>query len=437
MLTQIKVSNFKSFKDATINLEKFNLLIGSNATGKSNFLNIFRFLNDIANLGLNDAISNQGGVKYLKNLKMKNDIPLKLEIKSQRKFGFPIKENEVPFFIEIFNVDYGLSLNFIKDSEYYIIHEYVELKGIIKELNIKNTDKNKKQVINVNNQEKGNEYSITIKISNKNSNDEHDNLEVKLDSKSKIPIKIDNIFPSLILDIIKKQIMENKNISLFQTPLANFPIDWKSIFKNFKFYDIDPKKCKQLTKINGNNQLKENGENLAVVIQEIFNNENQKRKFLNLVRDLIPAVQDISTEKLIDDNSLIFKIKEEYLEDLDDFIPGWMISDGTSNIFSLIIALYFVSSSLTLIEEPERNLHPKIISMLVQMIEESSKKKQVIVTTHDAEILKHTNTENIFFISRNNEGFSTISKPCDNEEVKMFLEEEIGIEDLFIDDLLE
>ncbi|MDR3290684.1 MAG: AAA family ATPase [Methanobrevibacter sp.] len=68
MLTKVKVSNFKSFKDLEIDLKRFNLLIGSNSSGKSNFVSIFRFLNDVANIGLNDAISNQGGIKYLKNL---------------------------------------------------------------------------------------------------------------------------------------------------------------------------------------------------------------------------------------------------------------------------------------------------------------------------------------------------------------------------------
>jgi predicted ATPase len=113
-----------------------------------------------------------------------------------------------------------------------------------------------------------------------------------------------------------------------------------------------------------------------------------------------------------------------------------MISDGTSNILSLIISLFFTNSSLTLIEEPERNLHPKILSRLVHLMEDASNKKQIITTTHNAEILKHMPIENILFISRDDDGFSTITKPANNKDVQMFLDEEIGIEDLFTDDLL-
>lgn len=39
-IKKIKVTNFKSFKDLEIILDKFNVLIGANASGKSNFVQI-------------------------------------------------------------------------------------------------------------------------------------------------------------------------------------------------------------------------------------------------------------------------------------------------------------------------------------------------------------------------------------------------------------
>jgi predicted ATPase len=66
-IKRIEIKNFKSFNDQNIELGQFNILVGANASGKSNFLNIFKFVSDIANYGLNNAISRQGGVKYLIN----------------------------------------------------------------------------------------------------------------------------------------------------------------------------------------------------------------------------------------------------------------------------------------------------------------------------------------------------------------------------------
>ncbi|WP_456439167.1 AAA family ATPase, partial [Caldithrix abyssi] len=66
MITKIDVKNFKSFDHLNIELSNFNVVIGPNASGKSNFVQIFRFLKDIEQLGLENAVSLQGGVEYLR-----------------------------------------------------------------------------------------------------------------------------------------------------------------------------------------------------------------------------------------------------------------------------------------------------------------------------------------------------------------------------------
>ena len=40
----IHVENFKSLKDCTIDFKKFNVLIGVNGAGKTNVLELFRFV---------------------------------------------------------------------------------------------------------------------------------------------------------------------------------------------------------------------------------------------------------------------------------------------------------------------------------------------------------------------------------------------------------
>jgi len=45
-IKKIDVKNFKSFKDLKSALGRFNVLIGVNVSGKSNFVSIFRFLKD-------------------------------------------------------------------------------------------------------------------------------------------------------------------------------------------------------------------------------------------------------------------------------------------------------------------------------------------------------------------------------------------------------
>jgi len=50
-----------NFKDAEANFEQRVFLIGPNASGKSNFLDCFRFLMELATDGLEPAVTKRGG----------------------------------------------------------------------------------------------------------------------------------------------------------------------------------------------------------------------------------------------------------------------------------------------------------------------------------------------------------------------------------------
>jgi AAA15 family ATPase/GTPase len=69
-ITRLQAQNFKSFDTVDVELEDFNVFIGANASGKSNFLSILTFLRDIATEGIENAVSLQGGPNYLRNLQL-------------------------------------------------------------------------------------------------------------------------------------------------------------------------------------------------------------------------------------------------------------------------------------------------------------------------------------------------------------------------------
>ena len=48
MITEIEIENFKSFDKVRLKLGGFNLFIGANASGKSNFFDALRVLQGIA-----------------------------------------------------------------------------------------------------------------------------------------------------------------------------------------------------------------------------------------------------------------------------------------------------------------------------------------------------------------------------------------------------
>jgi len=211
--------------------------------------------------------------------------------------------------------------------------------------------------------------------------------------------------------------------------------------KTISIYDFDPKLSKKAVPINGKVELAEDGSNLAIVLNNILKSGNKRKKLSNLLKDLLPFVEKLDTSKLID-KSLLLKLRETY--HTDKYLPAPQISDGTLNVIALVIALYFAEKLewsgqeelLTIIEEPERNIHPKLISKVGAMMKEASQARQIIATTHNPEMVKHADIDDILLVSRSEDGFSTISRPREKPVLKEFLKDEIGIEELYVQGLL-
>lgn len=82
---KIKIENWKNFKKGEGPLGQRLFLIGPNASGKSNFLDIFRFLRDlcISGGGLKQAVERRGGVSIIRCLAAResSDILIDVELK--------------------------------------------------------------------------------------------------------------------------------------------------------------------------------------------------------------------------------------------------------------------------------------------------------------------------------------------------------------------
>jgi len=98
---------------------------------------------------------------------------------------------------------------------------------------------------------------------------------------------------------------------LLETPYA-YPLPHvEKFFDRIAVYDIDPKLLKKGVAITGKRDLEEDAGNLALVLKNIIGDPDKKRKFLNLLRDVLPFVEDFSVKKFMD-ISLILTLRERY-----------------------------------------------------------------------------------------------------------------------------
>lgn len=67
-LSRLKLRNWKNFRSVDVKLHPRTFLIGPNASGKSNLLDAFRFLRDVAANGLDPAVERRGGISAMRCL---------------------------------------------------------------------------------------------------------------------------------------------------------------------------------------------------------------------------------------------------------------------------------------------------------------------------------------------------------------------------------
>lgn len=83
LVTRLKLKNWRNFKDADVPMRDRIYLLGPNASGKSNLLDVFRFLRDIskpAGGGLQKAVEDRGGITKLRCLHARSDPEVSVEV---------------------------------------------------------------------------------------------------------------------------------------------------------------------------------------------------------------------------------------------------------------------------------------------------------------------------------------------------------------------
>lgn len=82
IIQRLILKNWKNFQRADFNLANRTFIVGANASGKSNLLDVFRFLRDLVKQagGLQHAVGERGGVPKLRSLSARAETDISIEI---------------------------------------------------------------------------------------------------------------------------------------------------------------------------------------------------------------------------------------------------------------------------------------------------------------------------------------------------------------------
>ena len=83
IISRLIAKNWRNFQQIDVRLSERQFIIGANASGKSNLLDIFRFLRDIVKAeggGFQKAVKDRGGVSKIRSLAVRRDPEVTIEI---------------------------------------------------------------------------------------------------------------------------------------------------------------------------------------------------------------------------------------------------------------------------------------------------------------------------------------------------------------------
>lgn len=154
------------------------------------------------------------------------------------------------------------------------------------------------------------------------------------------------------------------------------------------FLDPSPRRMREYS-FKTDRQLKGDGSNLSAVLHDLIVNQGQKRQVLGFVRSL--PEQDIADIEFVDTprEEVMVALRESF-GDRRRIFEAAALSDGTLRVLAVAAALLAVKEgSLVVIEEIDNGVHPSRAKELLARIQQIIDQRglRVLVTTHNPALL--------------------------------------------------
>jgi predicted ATPase len=244
-------------------------------------------------------------------------------------------------------------------------------------------------------------------------------FEIEWQEQQETKYKYQIIINSLDTDPeIKEQLFINNSIVKELNPfpveysgLSSIPkLPFSALLRNIRIYRIDPFSASTPEQSDQDaSMLKPNGHNLASVLRRLEQDENLRQTILEWMETIVPSIKQIKTERqnLAVNTTILFK------EQSTQF-PAHMMSDGTIYALSLLVAVLDTPKyGLTLIEEPERGLHPQAIFELIDLIrEQASDSSPIWMTTHSESVVRQLKLNELWLVDKKNGKTQIKSAAC-------------------------
>jgi predicted ATPase len=334
-LSRLRVNNYRSLADVDMTFGPLTVLVGSNGAGKSNLVDVLRFVRDATTRGLDDAIIERGGMSAIRRWSAKG-APYDIHIQLECSGTDSRKRNWLG--------EYSFTLGRKRRGGYRVKQE---------------------------------RYSVTGKGPTPMTLETRDGRWVQLpaDDGRYLPDELFHISDTT-LDLLGI----GRLFGGIYTDMIH------ELFRNMGFYTIYPDILREPQKPAHSHPLDEKGRNLASVLRDL--QSPQTSDLLRALGKVVPRVHDYSVTPV--GGYLVTRLRHKPIKQ-GSRGPSFELaqeSDGTLRMLGILTALYQdPPRSLLTIEEPELTIHPGALGVLRDVLQEGSLRSQVIVTTHSPDLI--------------------------------------------------
>ncbi len=387
MLKAVRVQNFKSFRDVEVKLGTRNFLIGPNRAGKSNFIEVFRFLHRVAfpqpgGRGLANAFPGwfrewtwKGGDSHLMVVSLEG---IAARIQDDENLSWNYR-------LEISSDAYG---GVTVPDERLCVH----LKSGPAELIV--SEGGRRRLVNSDGRE---------------------------------------VVPGIDRD---RAAIE------FEIPAWDGGF-LRNVIASWRFYRLIPQLMRTVNPAAAPPFLTENGDNLAAWLMQLQTRYPEAFASIEQVcKDVLPGVEKVFTWPT-EQATVTVGQRDRHLKRP---LQLWEMSDGDLaflGLLSLIFSPPELAASLYCIEELENHLHPKLIEVLLEILRQAQDRPevrnpaQVIATTHSLHLVDHARLDELIVFDKR-EGATVVYHPRDKTHLRELLESsELGLGELYYSGALE
>ena len=390
MITSLRLKDFKNFADETLRVGPFTVIVGANASGKSNIRDAFRFLHGISRgYSLAEIIGGKnwaGGQPEWEPIRGAANEIIRINKSTRNLPSLP-------------NPGFDLAIELTVDGQTFFYA--IEVSSELGKSGFRITYERLQVAGETVYEKPRTKYGVR---------------QIVVGKDHTVDINLDR--PSLV------QILEMRRPLHGEKERIQLVLDF---FSSMRFIELSPDLMRRPVFPN-QTTLGDQGQNLPAVLNEIWADPKRRRILTDWIGELTPM--DVRSFAFPSDPSgrIHLKIQESGRD-----ISASSVSDGTLRFLALLAALLGKNRArLHFIEEIDTGIHPARLWLLLELIEKQTAKgdTQVIATSHSPDMLSFagdTTFESISVVCRLEDADDAIIRPVSELPNAVKLRESQGL----------